>query len=199
MLGLSRTLSSTHVGHDTVGAEIVTTVHDIYPSVGITRAVRARKFDDLPFLLPDFNDLFLLIFLANNQAFELFQIERAEHDIDKGKLFSQNFRLPLFLRHTSTHGDEQVRLLLFEFFQRADISKRMVFGILANATGIEHDDVYRNPTGINMKLKNIEYLVTDGHSGLSSYSLVDKKALELYNKLPETFELIIKEFKQKYK
>ena len=50
-----------------------------------------------------------------------------------------------------------------------------------------------------MKLKNIEYLATDGQSGLSSYSLVDKKALELYNKLPETFELIIKEFKQKYK
>ena len=69
----------------------------------------------------------------------------------------------------------------------------------ADILGIEHDDIYRNPTGINMKLKNIEYLATDGQSGLSSYSLVDKKALELYNKLPETFELIIKEFKQKYK
>lgn len=69
----------------------------------------------------------------------------------------------------------------------------------ADILGIEYNDVYRNTTGINMKLKNIEYLVTDGQKGLSSYSLVDKKALELYNQLPETFELIIKEFNQKYK
>lgn len=63
---------------------------------------------------------------------------------------------------------------------------------------IEHDETYRNPTGIRMKLKNIEYLDTNGQSGLSSYSNADKKALELYNELPDTYNLILKEFKCRY-
>lgn len=48
----------------------------------------------------------------------------------------------------------------------------------AISNNIEIDDKYRNHAGINRKLRNIQYLFTNGEYGLPHYS---KLELEVYN------------------
>ena len=66
---------------------------------------------------------------------------RPEYNIDKGEFFDEQFCLPLLLRHTAAHRDEQSALLFFQLFERADIAESMILGIFPNAAGVEYDDI----------------------------------------------------------
>lgn len=50
----------------------------------------------------------------------------------------------------------------------------------AKQAGIEIDDVFRNENGIKMRLDEIQYLMTDGKSGLSNTSALFKRMVHLY-------------------
>ena len=60
------------------------------------------------------------------------------------------------------------------------------------------DDKYRNTNGINMKLRNIQYLFTDGESGLSSVSIMDKDIYNLYKQDQVKFRELLNEANQVY-
>lgn len=62
----------------------------------------------------------------------------------------------------------------------------------AQSKGIEIDDQFRNEAGIKMKLRNIEYLYTDGKSGLSGCSQQDRKIVELQKKNSKEFNSLLK-------
>ena len=60
MLGFSRTLATADVGYDTIGAKIITAVGNIYPCVGVARAVRFDILDDIACRIADlYHALFL--------------------------------------------------------------------------------------------------------------------------------------------
>lgn len=53
--------------------------------------------------------------------------------------------------------------------------------------GYSIDETYRNTFGISMKLKNIEYVATNGKSGLSSFSQKDRNIYRLFEHDPKKF------------
>ena len=55
------------------------------------------------------------------------------------------------------------------------------------AEGKKVTDIFRNVTGVTMKLHNIEYLDTNGSKGLSTVSVADKWAFELRRCEPGLF------------
>ena len=61
----------------------------------------------------------------------------------------------------------------------------------ASCEGKVVDEQYRNVTGIKMKLHNIEYVATEGKTGLSNYSSMDKKGYEFYIEHPAEFYQIV--------
>ena len=64
---------------------------------------------------------------------------RTEYDIDERKRPFQAFRRTRLLRHAAADGDDKVLILLFQFFQRADIAFRPIFRVFADAAGVEYD------------------------------------------------------------
>ena len=60
------------------------------------------------------------------------------------------------------------------------------------------DERYRNIDGIKMRLKSIEYLISDGVSGLDSPSKASALALHLRQQLPDFFEQSVTEFYERY-
>lgn len=50
----------------------------------------------------------------------------------------------------------------------------------AKSYGFDVSTSFRNVAGIIMKMQNIEYIVTNGEKGLSSYSKLDKKVVDLF-------------------
>lgn len=63
---------------------------------------------------------------------------------------------------------------------------------------IDTDDKFRNINGIIMQLENIHYMDTKGAEGLSGFSKVEEEAYQLYSIMPEIFERIVREFREKY-
>lgn len=57
------------------------------------------------------------------------------------------------------------------------------------------DDRFRNVPGIKMKLHNIEFLATDGKSGLANFSAMDKKGYILYKTNPGQFYQLLSALK----
>jgi hypothetical protein len=64
--------------------------------------------------------------------------------------------------------------------------------------GVNVDDLYRNTTGIRMKLQNVTYIDTYGRFGLSSYSKMDKEIVEMYKLNKNKFNKILTGIKGKY-
>lgn len=85
--------------------------------------------------------------------------------------------------YSQNHNKEQTEAEIEKLSQK--LSKR------AKAKGYSIDDKFRNIAGIRMKLMNIEYLATDGRSGLSATSEMDKMCYDMYKNHPEKFKEII--------
>ncbi len=72
------------------------------------------------------------------------------------------------------------------------------FLVRAERLGIEHDEKYRNMNGMKMMFQNVVYIATNGESGMSSVSSSMRKVYDMLASSPEVFELILKEFIQRY-
>jgi len=65
--------------------------------------------------------------------------------------------------------------------------------------GLHIDDTYRNVSGIEMRLKSVNYLVSGGASGLDSPGKSSEIALMLFEKEPEIFCAMLKECLSRYR
>ena len=131
---------SAHIGNDAVGAEIVAAVGDVHPCVGIARAERLGAVLRLRPVREKGHDL-LFAALALDEGGQLRNVVRSEYDVDEGEFLYEQRRLPLLLRHAAAHGDEHPLFLPLELFKGADVAERVVLRILADAAGVEYDDV----------------------------------------------------------
>lgn len=62
--------------------------------------------------------------------------------------------------------------------------------------GIEIDDVYRNTNGINMRFYELQYIVSDGKTGMKNTSRLFKETMDLYLHNREEFERALREAKE---
>lgn len=60
------------------------------------------------------------------------------------------------------------------------------------------DDKFRNSTGIKMKLHNVDFVNSNGKSGLSAYSLLDKEVVNMYKNNKKKFDSILKSAQDEY-
>lgn len=95
------------------------------------------------------------------------------------------------MRNSSWKPEEEILLvnLYFDLKQRgiaiseADEQIKSLSNTLslyASKCGYEVDASFRNVTGIKMKLRNIEFIDTNGEKGLSAHSRLDKIVVDLY-------------------
>lgn len=77
-----------------------------------------------------------------------------------------------------------------------NLSKRL--NKRASILGIEHDEKYRNYSGMKKMFENIHYIDTNGEKGLSSSSTLMKEVVDLYHSNNYIFEQIVKDFNSKY-
>lgn len=73
------------------------------------------------------------------------------------------------------------------------------FATRAQRLGIEHDEKYRNLNGMKMMFQNVAFVASGGEHGMSAVSASMKKVYELLTTSPEVFELILKEFTERYR
>lgn len=66
----------------------------------------------------------------------------------------------------------------------------------AQLAGYEIDDIYRNLNGIRMQMLGIQYIVTNGKTGLRNRSKLFVDIVNLYNDKPEEFKKILQEAKK---
>ena len=63
---------------------------------------------------------------------------------------------------------------------------------------ISYDEKFRNITGLRMQLGCIEYVVTDGKSGLQNAARIFNDAYDLFQENRPKYYLILSEFYKKY-
>lgn len=63
---------------------------------------------------------------------------------------------------------------------------------------IAYDEKFRNITGLRMQLGCIEYVVTDGKSGLQNAARIFNDAYDLFQENRPKYYLILSEFYKKY-
>ena len=69
----------------------------------------------------------------------------------------------------------------------------------ADILGIVHDDKFRNLNGMKCIFQNVRYLATNGEVGLPNVSKLHSDTVDLYFKERDRFNMILKEFKEKYR
>lgn len=69
----------------------------------------------------------------------------------------------------------------------------------AATLGIVHDEKYRNLNGLKMQYQNLEYIASEGKTGLSSSSKAMKAVYSMMAESPTVFELILEEFNKRYR
>ena len=74
-----------------------------------------------------------------NELDELVYIVRADDQIDMRRPFKQAV-LP-FLGHAACDGDDEIRVMLLDVLELADFSQDFSFSSLADAAGVEQDNV----------------------------------------------------------
>lgn len=64
--------------------------------------------------------------------------------------------------------------------------------------GIQISDVYRNESGISLQMSAIEYLFTDGGTGISHVSNLFQDTVKLWQNNKEAFDILLSEANQRY-
>lgn len=68
----------------------------------------------------------------------------------------------------------------------------------AMSTGISFDEKYRNLAGLKMQLACLQYIVSNGHTGMPNAGKVFYEAYSLFQEDPETFRRIKTDFYSRF-
>jgi hypothetical protein len=134
-------LGAACVRHDAIRAALIAALHD--RDVGAYLAsqwLRVRLQEARRFEIEDrASDRWAPCPYVTDQTWQLDDVVRADHDIDEIDLFEQRFSA--LLRHASSHHHHQVALALFELAKCARRAAQLVVRFLADAAGVEHDQI----------------------------------------------------------
>lgn len=89
-------------------------------------------------------------------------------------------------KHTANENSIAIEVLSYALNKRA------------KELGYKTNETFRNITGIKMKLLNIEYVASDGKSGLSAYSKMDVECYKYFLDNPNDFNSKVIPIKRKY-
>lgn len=100
--------------------------------------------------------------------------------------------------------EEAVALLEYFFVSRGeykDSELQTIRNMMINRAivmNIAYDEKFRNITGLRMQLGCIEYVVTDGKSGLQNAARIFNDAYDLFQENRPKYYMILSEFYKKY-
>ena len=100
--------------------------------------------------------------------------------------------------------DEAVVLLEYYFVSHGEYKESELLKIRnvllkrASAMNINYDDKFRNLTGLQMQLGCIEYVVSDGKSGLKNAAKIFYEAFDLFQTNSTQYYRILSDFYEKY-
>ena len=140
LLRVSRTLSAADIRHDTVGTEIVAAVHDREPGLCTLRAKYRQSFCNI-ILAADIKYALSVRQYAIKQRRKTPQRMRTEQQIDLRIALFNLFNILFLLRHAAAQRDDDIRPLLLEMAQRADVAEGTILRMLAHCTGVEQDEI----------------------------------------------------------
>lgn len=68
----------------------------------------------------------------------------------------------------------------------------------AQRKGVEIDDIFRNKNGITLQMATMEYIYTDGKSGLNKGKMtIFRKVIDMYNNNRDAYDKLLKVARQK--
>ena len=147
---LTASLSAAHVGHDTVGAEIVAAVHDGHPSAVVAASRDGHALGNHVFGLLGAENAARARNLLPEQLGETVQGCRAEGYVHV-RVFVLDILAAVLLRHHAAANRNQQRgLLCLEMLILPHDRERLLLGVLANGAGVDRDQV--GVCGIGAKL-----------------------------------------------
>lgn len=99
-------------------------------------------------------------------------------------------------------------VLLVDAYQRSiagEMSRSMAISLVSKRLrshminmGIQISDVYRNESGISLQMSAIEYLFTDGETGISHVSNLFQDTVKLWQNNKDGFDILLSEANQRY-
>ena len=140
-LGFSADLFPPDMGNDAIGAIIVAPLHDGNKLGHLTlHPVPGRGAELIN------NRRHLCVHKTTMSVFDLGDSfgkatdgMGAEHQIDTGHPLDDLF--PLLLRHTATHGNDEIRFPFFQLCQSAEKTEYLLLGFGPDGTGVHHNQI----------------------------------------------------------
>ena len=137
-------LPASAVGHDAVGAEIVTAVHDRDPcpiarlaadgralGYGFGEVILGLRGDEAPLLLNG----------VPQHLGEMVERGGAQGEGDVGVLHFQLVAAMLLGGHTAANADDEVGVLRADVLVLADDGQGLLLGVLTDGAGVDHDEI----------------------------------------------------------
>ena len=134
-------LPSADVGHDAVGAEVITTVHDGQPGAEAGIAADGHFLDDGVALLGVFEVALAAADTLGQHGGQAVDAVHAEDQVDVGVALAQLLHDVGLLGHAAANADDEARVLLFQLFQRTYVAENTLLGMFAHGAGVEKDEV----------------------------------------------------------
>ena len=130
-------LASADIGNYAVSAEIIAPVHYRQPRFEGAISVQRQILRDNAVGIFDVEHTLAGRQSTIKQLREFMRGMSAENYIDKRIALLNLFGYSLLLHHASAEDYFKIRILLFYFLERADISEESVFGVLTDGAGVE--------------------------------------------------------------
>ena len=131
-------LATPHLRHDAEGARVVAADLDRDPRRVRGLAARRQRGRVRLVLLEDLDDR-PLVARPREQRRGVGQVVGAEHDVDVAG--PRHDLVPVLLGEAATDRDLQVGTALLQRLERAEMAVELLVGVLADAAGVEDDDV----------------------------------------------------------
>ena len=141
LLRLAAALTAADIGHDAVGAEVVAAVHDGYPRPDAALTHHGHPLGDPAVLIVDGEHAAPAGIDLHEQLREFPQRLGAEDQIHMAVAFAHLFRHLRALRHAAAQTDDLLGMGFFGVGQGAQIAENPLFCVVADGTGVQHNDV----------------------------------------------------------
>ena len=137
----SAAFSSADIRYDTVRAEVVAAVHDRQPTLESAVAFHGNALIEFIIVISTFKYPLTVDKRIIHQFRKMMQRMGAEHQPDKRKAVIDTVGDMFLLHHAAAERNQNLRVLSFEIFKRADVSEHSVLGMLADCAGVEQNKI----------------------------------------------------------
>ena len=130
-----------HIRYNTIGAEVVATIHDRQPGAKPRIPSDGQFLDHRVPLLRHLQVAFAAPQTLRQHGGQPVDAVHTEHQVHIRITLAQLFHDMRLLRHAAADTDDQFRVLFLQFFQRADIAEHPLLCMFPHRAGVEQDQV----------------------------------------------------------